>query len=50
MEIYVVAAANPTFENPLKNPTSYFVEAGFYVGFLKNPLKISLLLNKKWDF
>ena len=38
------------FENPLKNSTSYVVEAGFWeVSFLKNPLKNPLLRNKKWD-
>ena len=31
-------STNPTFENPLKNPTSYSSEAGFWeVGFLKKP-------------
>ena len=26
-------STNPTIENPLKNPTSHLVKAGFWVGF-----------------
>ena len=38
-------STNPTFENPLKNPTSYLVKAGFWENsLLENPLKIPFLL------
>ena len=32
-------STNPTFENLLKNPTSYLIEAAFLVGFEKTHLK-----------
>ena len=44
-------STNPTFKIPLKNPTSYLVEAAFWENpLLKIPLKFPLLLNKKWGF